>query len=193
MTDVNEVRSTFVTEDGCARPGKIPASVVTPWLRESNLEVRGALYQFLRQAQHSSRVIPPLASEDVHGFMLSYFEACIATPQEVASRSPWILSGGDLSHAIACWARDYWQAHANEPQARKSLIAWLERILLAHPHFRNLLAPDIGEHVLLADRRRQKHFAHWASHPVLGPLFPELTEAWDRSKIVTKAPPRRRQ
>jgi hypothetical protein len=140
---------------------------------DPSLEVRGALFHFLRERSDSSRVDTPFTAEEIFPFITNYFEDCLGTPDELTDGSKWILQSIDLTHAIAYWANDFWKARSSKERAR--LMSWLRSVLLDFRQHRELLATALTDH-LLSQAQVRRGFTVWASDPNLAPLFPELGE-----------------
>ena len=172
-TSPQEVKSQFVGEDGWPRSTPVSRSSVLSWMTDPSLEVRGVVYHFLHERPDLCRIDAPLPDQDVSRFIIRYFEDCLAIPRwdREDDLSKWILTGTDLSHAIADWARDSWRAHQSEA-ARSELLEWLRSALLRFPHHQELLATALADHFF--DRKIRKRAAHWTIDPLLARLLPEL-------------------
>jgi hypothetical protein len=175
MTTPEEVCEAFVDESGWPKPVPVSRRQISAWMASPSLEVRGALFHFLRERAEISRVETPFTPEELFPFITGYFEDCLAVPEEVAYDSKWILGSTDLTHAIAYWASDFWKQQRGPGRGRSCLISWLRSVLLRFPQYRRLLATALADH-LFFQKRIRKGFVAWASDPELAPLFPELIE-----------------
>jgi hypothetical protein len=175
MATPREVSEAFVDESGWPKTVPVSRSQCSVWMADLSLEVRGALFHFLRERADTSWVETPFTAEELFPFITKYFEDCLATPEEVADGTKWILGSIDLTHAIAYWASDFWKQQKGPGSGRSHLISWLRSVLLRFPQHRQLLATALADH-LLFQKRVRKHFVAWASDPDLAPLFPEFDE-----------------
>lgn len=173
-TSPQEVKSQFVGEDGWPRSTPVSRSSVLSWMTDPSLEVRGVVYHFLRERPDLCRIEAPLPDDDVSRFIIRYFEDCLAIevpPDREDDLPKWILTGCDLSDAIAFWARDYWRGLQSQAE-RNELLEWLRSALLRFPHNQELLAVALADGFF--DKRIRKHAASWTTDPLLARLLPEL-------------------
>jgi len=175
MTRPQEVCEAFVDESGWPKPVPVSRRQISVWMAAPSLEVRGALFHFLRERAETSRVETPFTAEELFPFITRYFEDCLAASEELADGSKWVLGRFDLSHAIAYWARNFWKPQSSSSEGRARLMSWLRSVLLAFPQHQELLATALADH-LFSQTRIRKGFAAWASDSDLAPLFPELGE-----------------
>jgi hypothetical protein len=175
MITPQEVCEAFVDESGWPRAVPVSRSQCSVWMTDPSLEVRGALFHFLRERSDSSRVDTPFTAEELFPFITKYFEDCLGTPDDLADESKWILQSTDLTHAIAYWASDFWKQQDRSSKGRPRLMSWLRSVLLDFRQHRELLATALTDH-LFSQKRVRKGFTAWASDPDLAPLFPELGE-----------------
>jgi hypothetical protein len=175
MTTPQEVCDAFVDESGWPKGVPVSRSRCSVWMTDPSLEVRGALFHFLRNRADSSRIETPFTTEELFPFITKYFADCLAAPEELADGSKWVLGGFDLTHAIVYWASDFWKQQDQSSKGRARLMSWLRSVLLDFPQRRELLATACTDH-LFSQKRIRKGFTAWASDPDLAPLFPELTE-----------------
>lgn len=172
MSAAQDVYGAFIDEDGWPRKTPLARHKVLVWMSDSSLEIRGVLYHFLHELDDTARVEPPLATDELFQFAVTYFEGCLAAPQ--GSDSRWILTGTDLSHAIAYWSQTFWKRQRKSPNKRKQLVSWLRSILISFPNYQGLVAVALEDH-LFSDQKIRKEFAAWGSDPELSPLFPDLS------------------
>ena len=175
MTSPKEVCEVFVDESGWPNQSPVSRRQISVWMVASSLEVRGALFHFLRERADTSRVETSFTADELFPFITKYFEDCLATPEELADGSKWILGSTDLTHAIAYWASDFWKQQDRSSKGRTRLMSWLRSVLLDFPQHQELLATALTDH-LFSQKRVRKGFTEWASDPDLAPLFPELSE-----------------
>jgi hypothetical protein len=176
MTTPQEVCEAFVDESGWPKPAPVSRRQISAWMVAPSLEVRGALFHFLRERAEISRVEPPFTAEDLFPFITTYFKDCLAAPEELADRSKWVLGSTDLTHAIAYWASDFWKQQGGPSKRRAHLMSWLRSVLLDFPQHQELLATALADH-LFSQKRIRKGFKEWGFDPEIAPLFPELVEA----------------
>jgi len=175
MATPREVSEAFVDESGWPKAVSVSRSQCSVWMADPSLEVRGALFHFLRERADTSRVETPFTAEELFPFITKYFEDCLTAPEEVADGSKWILGSIDLTHAIAYWASDFWKQQDRSGKGRARLMSWLRSVLLDFPQHQELLATAFADH-LFSQKRVRKGFTEWATDPEIAPLFPELVE-----------------
>ena len=175
MATPREVSEAFVDESCWPRRIPVSRSQCSVWMTDPSLEVRGALFHFLRERADTSRVETPFGGEELFVFITKYFHDCLAAQEELADESKWVLGRFDLTHAIAYWASDFWKQQDRSSKGRARLMSWLRSVLLDFPQHRELLATALTNH-LFSQKRVRKGFTVWASDPELAPLFPELGE-----------------
>ena len=174
MMDTTEVRSAFLDADGWPKKQPVSAALVRRWFSAASLEARGALFQCLSNRDCRASVRPPLSPQELFDFRASYFESCIVAAPTLVTESRWVMAPGDLSRFIAQWLEEGWRSKSADHVSHDTIMSWLERILVQYPEFAALLSVDVAD-TLFASARVRRRFLPWREHPVLGPLFPELS------------------
>jgi hypothetical protein len=171
MANPSEVWNAFVDERGWARPSEIPQTQVREWIDDQDLEIRGVLYELIRKPEHANRINPPLIASQLLSLTTGYFRDC-ASRGSVAADSRWVLSGWDLSHAIAYWANEALRSERYDETQKAEITNWLGDMLLSSVDFQALLTSAVRDHVL-SDRRLSRFFRGWKNDSRLAFLFPE--------------------
>ena len=71
---LDEIRDLLMKE---TPPSAIPAEQVFRWMRSENIEVLGAAFEILHDAQLYTRIVPPLGFDDYREFHLRYYARCL--------------------------------------------------------------------------------------------------------------------
>ena len=123
MTTPEEVCEAFVDESGWPNANPVSRQQISVWMADPSLEVRGALFHFLRERADTSRVETPFTAEELFPFITKYFEDCLAAPEELADGSKWVLGRTDLTHAIVYWTSDFWKQQDRSSKGHTRLMS----------------------------------------------------------------------
>lgn len=170
------MRSEFGAGDS-AQPHDVPKSRVLDWMRTTDLEVRGALYSIITDAERASRIKPPLQFEDYYAFVIEYLEQCI----EQGPEGEWADSRYLAGHQLVAWIIDFWNRKA-VPRAR---IAEIKNRLgdlykRGDEDVRDAVLNGVLEH-LFENRQLANYFKDWESDPVLARAYSDAL-LWTKGK-----------
>jgi len=77
--------------------GKVSREMVRQWMRQSSLEVLGAVYELVTYSPHWERIEPPLEERDLLDFLITFYKRCLLEDP----KGEWALSRYEAAAAIA--------------------------------------------------------------------------------------------
>jgi hypothetical protein len=163
---IEAMRSAFSRDDP-VQAQEIPKSRVLEWMRSPDLQVRGALYTIIADAERAKHIRPPLQFEDYYGFVLEYLEQCIKENPD----GEWSDSRYLAGHALVAWIFDFWN---NEAVPRAKLTEIKHRLADLYRRgdkgVRDAVVNGVLEH-LFENRQLATYFGDWRNDPVLGRAY----------------------
>jgi hypothetical protein len=167
---IDAIRSAFGKGDP-AGAGTVAKANVRKWMQSSDIEVRGALYSKITDAECIKHIEPPLQFEDYVDFVVLYLEQCI----EQDSDGDWAHSRYLAGYELVAWIKKFW-SDGDVPRSKleeiKQRLASLYK--QGDKRLRTAVANAVLEH-LFEDPQLVIYFADWKNDPV-------LTEAYDAGR-----------
>lgn len=143
-----------------------------------DLEVRGALYSKIANAECAKHVDPPLQFDDYFHFVVPYLEQCI----EQNPDGEWAESRYLAGHALVAWVIDFW----NNKEVPREKLADVKRRLgdlyrRGDEGVRDGVLNGVLEH-LFENRQLADYFKDWKTDPVLGRPYSDAL-LWAKTKL----------
>jgi hypothetical protein len=169
---IERIRSAFGGEDPTnAQP--VPKADVLEWMKSTDLEVRGALYSKIANAEGAKHVVPALEFEDYYNFVVPYLEQCIEQDPD----GEWADSRYLAGHQLVAWIVSFWN---NETVPRDRLREIKHRLaelyIRGDKGVRDAVVNAVLEH-LFEHRQLASYFKDWKKDKVLGEAY-QAACAW---------------
>jgi hypothetical protein len=84
----------------------VPKAQVLAWMESPDLDVRGALYSVIADADLVTRVKPALGFDDCFDFVVSYLEQCMVEDP----KSEWADSRYSAGRQLVTWIIHFWES-----------------------------------------------------------------------------------
>jgi hypothetical protein len=156
----------------------VPKSRVLEWMRSPDLEVRGALYSMITDAERAARIKPALQFEDYYAFVLDYLEQCI----EEGPDGEWTDSRYLAGHQLVAWINNFWN---NEAVPRARLTEIKHRLANLYKRgdedVRDAVLNGVLEH-LFENRQVANYFSDWERDPALARVYDDAL-LWRKKKL----------
>ncbi len=151
--------------------GIIPKEQVLAWMQETDLEVRGAVYELT--SKEWNRIQPEPTMEEQCNFMLQYLLDCVYENNKETERSH---TGFEAAWELASWFK-----HLNKmPEAEGFIITAAKKLTAMYragdDELKNRIATGTLEHIFEVKNLR-KFFDEWQSDPELKAEY-ENCAAW---------------
>jgi hypothetical protein len=169
---IDAIRSAFGGGDP-TNARTVVKTEVLEWMKSPSLEVRGALYSKLANAEAAKHVEPPLEFDDYYDFVVPYLEQCI----EQNPDGEWADSRYLAGHQLVAWTVKFW----NDEKVPRKKLAEIKRRLAdlykrGDEDVRDAVVNGVLEH-LFETRQLATCFNDWKSDPVLGVAY-SAARAW---------------
>ncbi len=151
---------------------EIPLEKIQVWIRSENIEVLGAVYSLITDAEkHYLRIKPYLSREDYFAFIMHYLERCIRENPA----GDWADSRYAAGRSVVNWFIHFW----NDPDAPRSMLTelkdWLAKLYKeGDEELRTSIITAILEH-LFEHEEIEKYFKNWLADSVLRPAHEEAS------------------
>jgi hypothetical protein len=175
---ISAIRAAFGNGDS-ANVREVPKAQVLAWMKEPDLDVRGALYSKIADAKLATWVKPPLDFDDCFEFVISYLEQCMLQDPD----SQWADSRYGAGTQLVGWVRHFWEDKAI-PRERLQEIKRRLAVLYVQgdDRMRDAVVNATLEH-LFEVQELQEFFEDWKDDPGLAAAYRDAL-AW-----VKEAPP----
>jgi len=167
---IQDVVSAIVCAFGGDDPGNaraVPRSQVVEWMQYPALEVQGAIYTMVADAQRAKHIKPALTFEDYYRFVVPYLLRCIEQNPDME----WVESSYLAGYALVAWIVDFWD---KKTVSRKQLADIKQRLAALYKRgdlqVRDTVVNAVLEH-LFEQSELARYFKDWQSDPVLAPAY----------------------
>lgn len=176
---IRAIRSAFGGEDPTAASVVAKAQVLE-WMKSEHLEVQGALYSKITNAECAKHIEPPLQFEDYYDFVVPYLAQCI----EQNPQGEWADSRYLAGHQLVAWIVDFW----NDKAVSRNNLADIKRrlaelYLRGDEGVRDGVINGVLEH-LFEHRQIATYFKDWENDPILNSAY-SAALIWTKKKPFT--------
>lgn len=145
----------------------IARTEVLEWMSAPDLEVRGALYSKITNAECAKHIDPALQFDDYFGFVIPYLEQCI----EQNPDGEWADSRYLAGHQLVAWINKFW----TDKSVPRSKLAEIRRRLAdlyrrGDAGVRDGVINGVLEH-LFEHRQLAAFFEEWERDPILSKAY----------------------
>jgi hypothetical protein len=155
----------------------VPNDKIINWMQSKDIEVLGAIYDFISRKKYYKKIYPGLTAEDYNGFIMHFFKRCILEiPSTDWKSDHFVLSRYDAGYDFVRWFKIFW----NDPNVPKSIVyalkEWLENIYKdGDEEIRECIITAMLEH-LFNNEEIATFFSDWLSDPILKPAYERAME-----------------
>jgi hypothetical protein len=145
---------------------------IREWMGDPNLDVQGAVCDFITAPGRAARIVPALTFEDYWAFLPRYLERCIIENPD----SEWAHSRWAACHKLLWWFGALWDDPSINMSPIRGFKELLERLYLhGEENIRLALVQGTLEH-LFENSSVREFFADWKSHPELRRAYDEAAD-----------------
>jgi hypothetical protein len=157
----------------------VPKAQVLAWMEFPDLEVRGALYSIIADADLVAHVKPALGFEDCFDFVISYLEQCMLQDPD----SQWADSRYGAGAQLVDWVRHFWEDKAVPRERLQEIKRRLAALYVqGDERVHDAVVNAVLEH-LFENQELQVFFEDWKDDPKLATAYRDAL-AW-----IKEAPP----
>jgi hypothetical protein len=176
---IDEINDLFANRNN-SEPKFVPQQKVLSWLNDNNIDVLGAAYALIFEADLAKRIIPPLEFLHYHKFLIHYFDRCIRENPE----SEWADSNYTAAWSLVNWFRNVWKDQIPRSSELKELKQWLEGLYInGDDQIRRCIVDGTLEH-LFENRRIAAYFRDWKHNEILSTAYNEA-KSWGDKHLVS--------
>lgn len=148
---------------------KIPREMVLNWMKNDNIEVKGAVYSFCTNSDYYVNVEPNLTAEDYYQFIKDYLKRCLIENPS----GEWSETRYEAGWGLVNWFKSYWQDKSLPRDYVSELKEWLAEIYMSgDDDIRMCISTAVLEH-LFDNKGISNFFSDWQNDPVLKQAFEE--------------------
>lgn len=164
----------------------VPREKVERWMQSGDINVQGAVYNFILEEKCLSRVQPPLEFEDYNQYILNFYERCIIENPD----TEWVLSRYIAGYEFVNYFKWAWNIPELNRKVLEGFKKWLGDLYKrGNEEVRICIITSIIEH-LFENKNISKFFNNWKEDLILQTAYSEgmvWVEGWKEIKEKTLA------
>lgn len=139
------------------------------WMRSSNIEVLGVLTSYILEKEYSRRIEPNLTFEEVHRFIMSYYERCLVEDP----KGEWVDSDYEAAWSLAKWFNYLWSDKKTYNKEIIEFKSWLGNLYKSSDkRLQKCLINGLLEHIF-EDKNIASFFKEWENDIDLAQAYNE--------------------
>jgi hypothetical protein len=141
----------------------ISQELVKKWMNSKDIDVLGVVSSYLLKKEYTKRIEPQLTFDDVHPFIMSYFERCLLENPD----GDWTDSSYEAAWSLANWFNYLWSEKENCRKEIEDFKLWLGNLYKnGDDRLQDCIVNGIVEH-LFEEKKIKAFFKDWQGDSAL--------------------------
>ena len=164
---------------GSPKSHPISQDMVKEWMGSTDIEVLGVVSSYILEKQYIKRIEPHLTFDDVHPFIISYFERCLLENPD----GDWTDSSYEAAWSLVSWFRYLWSEKENHMKEIENFKKWLGNLYKnGDERLQDCIVNGTVEH-LFEDKKIKAFFKDWLGDPILNKAY-TLAADWSSGDSI---------
>lgn len=166
----NQLVETIINEFGLPDSPKnhvISLELVKKWMGSTDIEVLGVVSSYILKKEYTKRIEPHLSFNDVHPFIVSYYERCLLENPD----GDWTDSSYEAAWSLVNWFRHLWSEKENRMKEIENFKKWLGNLYKnGDERLQDCIVNGTVEH-LFEDKKVKAYFKDWQDDSTLNKAY----------------------
>ena len=141
----------------------ISQTLVKRWMDSQEIEILGAVSSYILEKEYTERIEPRLTFEDVHPFIMAYYERCLLENPD----GDWADSSYEAAWDLVNWFNYLWSEKERRIKEIEEFKQWVGNLYkTGDRRLQDCIVNGIVEH-LFENKKIRIYFNDWKKDPLL--------------------------